>query len=222
MRGARIPPLRPIAGSRKIDDLDVWSVWCIRVRPERRGKGLSHALLPGAVEFARSSGAPAIEGYPVDNRSGDTESFQVNREAQQRLQGADDGEGDVMAAPPEPPAHHRDEGSGYQGQKEKAGDMVAVVHGRSSRFIRGKEMAEQPDPEQEATEPDPVAVRGSFDSDRMLHGRRTSSSGFRRACRRGCNRIFGRNVHDVSAGPTTGSGMPGCYAVVCCRLSLFS
>ena len=50
------------------DDRDVWSVWCIRVRPGHRGKGISHSLLAGAVEFARSQGAPAIEGYPVDNR----------------------------------------------------------------------------------------------------------------------------------------------------------
>jgi GNAT superfamily N-acetyltransferase len=59
------------ARSRKIprvDDLDVWSVWCIRVRPGYRGKGVSHSLLAGAVEFARSQGAPAVEGYPVDNR----------------------------------------------------------------------------------------------------------------------------------------------------------
>jgi GNAT superfamily N-acetyltransferase len=52
-----------------VDDLDVWSVWCIRVRPGHRGTGISHALLAGAVEFARKSGAPAIEGYPVDNGS---------------------------------------------------------------------------------------------------------------------------------------------------------
>jgi GNAT superfamily N-acetyltransferase len=51
-----------------VDDLDVWSVWCIRVRPGHRGKGISHDLLRGAVDFARDAGAPAIEGYPVDNR----------------------------------------------------------------------------------------------------------------------------------------------------------
>lgn len=51
-----------------VDDLDAWAVWCIRVRPGRRGEGISHALLAGAVEFARDRGAPAIEGYPVDNR----------------------------------------------------------------------------------------------------------------------------------------------------------
>jgi len=50
-----------------VDDLPVWSVWCIRVRPGYRGSGVSHHLLRGAVEFARERGAPAIEGYPVDN-----------------------------------------------------------------------------------------------------------------------------------------------------------
>ncbi|MEE2522088.1 GNAT family N-acetyltransferase [Pseudarthrobacter sp. J75] len=51
-----------------VDDLEVWSVWCIRVRPGHRGKGISHHLLAGAVAMARSYGAPAIEGYPVDNQ----------------------------------------------------------------------------------------------------------------------------------------------------------
>jgi GNAT superfamily N-acetyltransferase len=51
-----------------VDDLAVWSVWCIRVRPGHRGEGISHALLGGAVDYARSKGAPAVEGYPVDNK----------------------------------------------------------------------------------------------------------------------------------------------------------
>jgi GNAT superfamily N-acetyltransferase len=58
-RSARIP---------HVDALPVWSVWCIRVRPGYRGRGLSHVLLDGAVGYARSQGAPAVEGYPVDNR----------------------------------------------------------------------------------------------------------------------------------------------------------
>ena len=61
----------PFARSAKIphvDDLPVWSVWCIRVRPGYRGRGISHVLLEGAVGYARSQGAPAIEGYPADNR----------------------------------------------------------------------------------------------------------------------------------------------------------
>lgn len=51
-----------------VDELDVWSAWCFRVRPGRRGEGIAHHLLAGAVEFAREGAAPAIEGYPVDNR----------------------------------------------------------------------------------------------------------------------------------------------------------
>ncbi len=51
-----------------VDDLPVWSLWCIRVRPGHRGQGISHALIAGAVEFARDRGAPAVEAYPLDNR----------------------------------------------------------------------------------------------------------------------------------------------------------
>jgi len=50
-----------------IDDLEVWSLWCVRVRPGHRGSGIAHSLIDGAVEFARARGAPAIEGYPVAN-----------------------------------------------------------------------------------------------------------------------------------------------------------
>lgn len=58
-RSAKIP---------HVDDLPVWSVWCIRVRPGYRGQGISRVLLDGAVAYARSHGAPAVEGYPVDNQ----------------------------------------------------------------------------------------------------------------------------------------------------------
>lgn len=51
-----------------VDELPVWSVWCIRVRPGHRNKGVSHHLLRGAVDLAAEAGAPAIEGYPVDNQ----------------------------------------------------------------------------------------------------------------------------------------------------------
>ena len=57
-RSAKIP---------HVDSLPAWSVWCIRVRPGYRGRGISHVLLDGAVAYARSQGAPAAEG-PVDNQ----------------------------------------------------------------------------------------------------------------------------------------------------------
>ncbi|MFC8194281.1 GNAT family N-acetyltransferase [Streptomyces sp. NPDC057298] len=50
-----------------VDDLPVWSLWCIRVRPGHRKQGISHQLIAGAVEFARDQGAPVIEAYPLDN-----------------------------------------------------------------------------------------------------------------------------------------------------------
>lgn len=52
-----------------VDDLDVWSLWCIRVRPGYRGRGIAHELIAGAVEFARSHGAPVLEAYPADTGS---------------------------------------------------------------------------------------------------------------------------------------------------------
>ena len=50
----------------KIDDLPVWSVVCFVVKSGHRGQGIGHALLAGAVDYARASGAPAVEAYPVD------------------------------------------------------------------------------------------------------------------------------------------------------------
>ncbi len=61
----------PVARSTKIkpvDDLPVWSVFCVRVRSGFRGRGISHQLVAGAVDLARSHGAPAVEAIPVDNR----------------------------------------------------------------------------------------------------------------------------------------------------------
>ena len=51
----------------QVDDQDVWSLWCFRVRPGHRRQGLMHTLIDGAVQVARELGAPAVEGYPVDN-----------------------------------------------------------------------------------------------------------------------------------------------------------
>ncbi|HSU74914.1 MAG TPA: GNAT family N-acetyltransferase [Terrabacter sp.] len=60
----------PFERSRKIphvDDLPVWSAWCLRVRPGHRRQGIALPLLEGAVRYAGEMGAPAVEGYPVDN-----------------------------------------------------------------------------------------------------------------------------------------------------------
>jgi GNAT superfamily N-acetyltransferase len=61
----------PVARSTRIaayDDQPVWNVFCVRVRPGFRGRGISLALVEGAVAFAGEHGAPAVEAIPVDNR----------------------------------------------------------------------------------------------------------------------------------------------------------
>lgn len=69
---AAVAPRRelPVARSRMIPTVDtqpVWSIFCVRVRPGYRGRGIAHQLVEGAVEFARDNGAPAVEAVPVDN-----------------------------------------------------------------------------------------------------------------------------------------------------------
>jgi len=49
-----------------VDDKPVWSVSCLFVLRPYRGRGISLRLLKAAIDFARSQGAPAVEGYPND------------------------------------------------------------------------------------------------------------------------------------------------------------
>ena len=49
-----------------VDDVPVWSIGCFVVRVGYRRRGVARALLDGAVEYARSMGAPGIEAYPID------------------------------------------------------------------------------------------------------------------------------------------------------------
>ncbi len=56
----RSPVMKPV------DDKPVWSIVCFFVDREARGKGVSEALLKGAIDYARSQGAMLLEAYPVD------------------------------------------------------------------------------------------------------------------------------------------------------------
>ncbi|HXH78230.1 GNAT family N-acetyltransferase [Nocardioides sp.] len=51
---------------RPIDDLAVWSIICVVVRGGHRRQGVTEHLIEGAVAYAASQGAPAVETYPVD------------------------------------------------------------------------------------------------------------------------------------------------------------
>lgn len=66
--GARsdIPRLVHSTKIRPVDEVPVWSIICVVVRGGHRKKGVTGHLIEGAVEYAASRGAPAVEAYPVD------------------------------------------------------------------------------------------------------------------------------------------------------------
>jgi GNAT superfamily N-acetyltransferase len=51
-------------------DDDVWSIVCFVTRAGYRRRGISRALARATVDFARSRGARAIEGYPMITEPG--------------------------------------------------------------------------------------------------------------------------------------------------------
>ncbi|GAA2080604.1 hypothetical protein GCM10009821_21280 [Aeromicrobium halocynthiae] len=59
---------RLVAGKkiRPLDDVDVWSIICVVVRGGHRRRGVTTAMLTGALEHARRHGAPTVEAHPVD------------------------------------------------------------------------------------------------------------------------------------------------------------
>lgn len=66
--GARtdIPRLVRSTKIHPVDDVPVWSIICVVVRSGYRKKGVTRHLIDGAVAFAASHAAPAVEAYPVD------------------------------------------------------------------------------------------------------------------------------------------------------------
>ena len=49
-----------------VDDRPFWSVVCFVVRVGHRRQGVARALLSGLIDYARESGAPGLEAYPID------------------------------------------------------------------------------------------------------------------------------------------------------------
>jgi GNAT superfamily N-acetyltransferase len=49
-----------------VDDLPVWCISCFFVRKGYRRKGVTSALIKGALSAAKAAGAPALEAYPLD------------------------------------------------------------------------------------------------------------------------------------------------------------
>jgi GNAT superfamily N-acetyltransferase len=53
----------PAAGER------IWALACMYIPRALRGRGLAHALIAAAADYARREGATAVEAYPVDPES---------------------------------------------------------------------------------------------------------------------------------------------------------
>jgi GNAT superfamily N-acetyltransferase len=51
-----------------VDERPVWSIVCLMVRKDLRGRGLSRAMIEGALSWARKNGATIVEAYPTDTR----------------------------------------------------------------------------------------------------------------------------------------------------------
>jgi GNAT superfamily N-acetyltransferase len=66
----RLPRLQHSRTIPKVDDLAVWSILCFNIRVGFRRKGVASALLAGVVDYARRSGAPGLEAYPIDPDGG--------------------------------------------------------------------------------------------------------------------------------------------------------
>ncbi len=66
----RLPRLERSRTIPRIDDLPVWSILCFNVRVGYRRRGVAAALLDGVVDYARRSGAPGLEAYPIDPAGG--------------------------------------------------------------------------------------------------------------------------------------------------------
>ncbi len=60
------PKLKRSRIMKAVDDKPVWSVICFVVPSDYRGQGVAHALLQGAIAYAKRNGATLIEAYPVD------------------------------------------------------------------------------------------------------------------------------------------------------------
>lgn len=63
---SEIPRLDRSKLIRPVDAVPVWSIVCVVVRGGHRRQGVTSHLIEGAVGYAASRGAPAVEAYPVD------------------------------------------------------------------------------------------------------------------------------------------------------------
>ena len=55
---------------KKLDDTPVWSLPCLFVGKDFRGRGLVENLIRGALDYVRAQGGKVVEAYPTVPRKG--------------------------------------------------------------------------------------------------------------------------------------------------------
>ena len=50
----------------QVDERPVWAIYCFTVSVGHRRAGVARALLHGLINYARATGAPLLEAYPVE------------------------------------------------------------------------------------------------------------------------------------------------------------
>jgi GNAT superfamily N-acetyltransferase len=80
----------------------VWAVVCFYIDRHHRGEGIASALLDAAIDFARASGATALEAYPVEpeQRTDNASAFTGLRSMFQRAGFSETGRFERWAAVP--------------------------------------------------------------------------------------------------------------------------
>ena len=70
------------------NDESVWSVTCVLVRAGYRNRGIAYALANAAVDHARTSGARALEAYPMRSETGEVTWDEIHVGAESIFAGA--------------------------------------------------------------------------------------------------------------------------------------
>jgi hypothetical protein len=86
------------------------------------------------------------------------ESLDIYHDAEERLNGTENQQRDVMAAFPEAPAQAREENARHESKEEEAEDVVPVSHIAAADRSRCKEMPKQANAEEYYAEPNPAAA----------------------------------------------------------------
>jgi predicted GNAT family acetyltransferase len=57
------------------EDQSIWAATCFFVKSSARGRGVTDALLAGALRYAKANGARIVEACPIDGKTGSIDAY---------------------------------------------------------------------------------------------------------------------------------------------------